>query len=108
MACPVWTKVGTAPGQQQQVEYFTVTHPFHPWRGRRIELIDCHRQWGQWRVYFLSEQGHTLHLLASWTDVGPRDPFVERSQGRAIARIEDLLELVKLTASSVKEIKPDM
>ncbi len=106
MAGSVWIQVGTAPGQQQQRQYFTVTHPFHPWRGRRIELIDCHRQWGQWRVYFLSEQGHTLHLPASWTDVGSRDPFVEQSQGRAIARVEDLLELVKMTVSSVKEIKP--
>jgi len=45
-------------------------------------------------------------LPASWTDVGSRDPFVEQSQGRAIARVEDLLELVKMTVSSVKEIKP--
>jgi len=97
---------GTAPRAQQHTQYCTVIHRFHPWQGRRIELIDCHRQWGQWRVYFLSEQGHTLHLPASWTDVGPRDPFVEQSQGRAIARVEDLLELVKMTGSSVKEIKP--
>jgi len=106
MAAPVWIQRGTAPRAQQHTQYFTVIHPFHPWRGRRIELIDCHRQWGRWRIYFLSEQGHRLHLPASWTDVGPRDPFVEQSQGRAIARVEDLLELVKMTGSSVKEIKP--
>lgn len=47
-----------------------------------------------------------LHLPASWTDVGPRDPFVEQSQGRAIARVEDLLELVKMTESNVKKITP--
>ena len=100
--------MGTAPGPPQDTPYFTVTHPFHPWRGRRIELIDCHRQWGQWRVYYLSEGGATLHLPASWTDVGPRDPFVQQSQGRAIARVEDLLELVKMTESSVKKIKPQV
>jgi glutathione S-transferase len=69
-------------------------------------LIGCRRQWGQWWVYFLSEGGHTLHLPASWTDIGPRDPFVEQSQGRAIARVEDLLDLVKVTAGGVKEITP--
>ena len=106
MARFVWIQVGTAPIPQQHTQYFTVRHPFHPWRGRRIELIDCHRQWGQWRVYYLSEGGGTVHLPASWTDVGPRDPFVEQSQGRAIARVEDLLELVKMTESSVKKIKP--
>jgi hypothetical protein len=106
MARLVWTRVRTAPRVQQHTQYFTVTHPFHPWRGRRIELIDCHWQWGQWRVSFFSEQGHTLYLPASWTDAGPRDPFVEQSQGRAIARVEDLLELAKMTERSVKEIKP--
>jgi hypothetical protein len=33
---------------------------------------------------------------------------VEQSQGRAIARVEDLLELAKLTAGSVKQNKPDV
>jgi len=47
-------------------------------------------------------------LPASWTDLGPRDPFVEQSQGRAIARVEDLLELAQMTASHVKEITPNM
>ena len=103
-----WIRQRTTPRAKQHTRYFTVTHPFHPWRGRRIELIDCHRQWGQWRVYFLSEQGHTVHLPASWTDMGPGDPFVEQSQGRAIARVEDLLELVKMIGRSVKVIKPNM
>jgi hypothetical protein len=85
-----------------------VTHPFHPWRGQQFELIDLRRRWGQWRVYYLTEQGHTAYLPASWTDAGHPDPFVEHAQGRAIARVEDLLELVKMTGSSVKEIKPRM
>ena len=45
-------------------------------------------------------------MPAGWTDWGPKDPFVEQSQGRAVARVEDLLELVKMTSSTVKEIKP--
>ena len=40
--------------------------------------------------------------------MGPKDPFVEQACGRAIARVEDLLELVKMVAESVKEIKPKM
>jgi hypothetical protein len=71
-------------------------------------LIDCQRRWGQWRVYYLTEGGHQAFLPASWTDVGPKDPFVEQAQGRAIARVEDLLELAKIASRSVKEIKPDM
>ena len=47
-------------------------------------------------------------MPAAWTDWGPKDPFVEQSQGRAIARVEDLLELVKMTSGAVNQIKPNM
>lgn len=47
-------------------------------------------------------------MPAAWTDFGPKDPFVEQSQGRAVARVEDLLELVKLVEKSVKTITPRM
>ncbi|MBE7503078.1 MAG: hypothetical protein HS113_22900 [Verrucomicrobiales bacterium] len=69
-------------------------------------MIDCQRRWGQWRVYYLTDNGVTAYLPASWTDVGPRDPFVEQAHGRAIARVEDLLELARLSTSRVKRITP--
>jgi hypothetical protein len=47
-------------------------------------------------------------MPANWTDVGPMDSFVEQSQGRAIARVADLLELVKMMARDVKGIKPNV
>jgi Family of unknown function (DUF5372) len=103
-----WRRARTAPDANQAKQFFIVTHPFHPWRGQRLELIDYQRRWGQWRVYFLSSAGTTGYLPAAWTDVGPKDPFVEQSQGRAIARVEDLLELVKMTSGAVNEIKPQV
>ena len=57
-------------------------------------------------MYYVTGKGLTAYLPAAWTDVGPKDPFVEESQGRAIARVGDLLELAQLTASSVKEMTP--
>ncbi len=99
---------GTAPCGTQPKEYFTIIHPFHPWRGRELELIECQRQWGVWRVCYLTEQGHRAYFPASWTDVGPRDPFVEQARGRAVARVGDLLELTRLIESSVKRITPTM
>jgi len=56
-------------------------------------------------VYHFTEDGQQAFLPASWTDVGPKDPFVEQAQGRAIARVEDLLELVQMVRRAVKEIK---
>jgi hypothetical protein len=97
-----------APNGDKAKQFFTVTHPFHPKKGQRFELIDCQRRWGQWRVYHLTEDGQQAFLPASWTDVGPRDPFVEQAEGRAIARIEDLLELTKMAAGDVNENKPQL
>ena len=47
-----------------------------------------------------------MHLPAAWTDLGPKDPFVDQAKGRAIARVEDLLELARITLERVKEITP--
>jgi len=104
--------VRTALRANQPQRFFTITHPFHPWRGRRFELINCRRRWGEWRVCYYTEDRQMAYLPASWTDVGPADVFLEQSQGRAIARAEDLLELAELMARqakhSVKENKPDV
>ena len=108
MARAVWSSSGTAPCAQQRTGYFTVTHPFHPWRGRRLEMVDCQRQCGQWRVYYLSQSGRRACLPAAWTDWGAPDPFVEQSRGRAIARVPDLLELAQLVVRNVKGITPNV
>ena len=57
-------------------------------------------------MYFVDETGVTGYLPASWTDVGPKDPFVEQSNGRAVARYEDLLALAELREMCVKRITP--
>lgn len=84
----------------------TVTHPFHPWQGKRFELVNCERRWGQWRVFFVTDDGELAYLPASWTDAGPRDPFVEQAAGRAVARWEDLLGLTAMVENRVKENRP--
>ena len=69
-------------------------------------MVDCQRQCEQWRVFYLSKSGRRAALPAAWTDWGPPDPFVEQSRGRAIARVQDLLELAQLVAEGVKRITP--
>lgn len=61
---------------------------------------------GKWRVDYRTAGGENGQLPAAWTDLGPKDPFVEQAQGRAIMRVEDLLELARITAELVKEITP--
>ena len=86
----------TAPKANEAKRFFTVTHPFHPWLGRRFELIDMRSRWGQWRVYYIAPAGPLAYMPASWTDAAPKDPFVELAHGRAMARVEDLLALAKM------------
>ena len=37
----------------------------------RFELIDRRQRWGQWRVYYVTENGCQSYMPASWTDTGP-------------------------------------
>jgi len=96
----------TAPHAEDAEQHFRVTHPFHPWRGRQFWFVDCRLCWGQWRVFYYTEDGQSAFFPASWTDVAQADPFVVLSRGRAFARFEDLLRLVDLIedlkASAVK------
>jgi len=86
----------TTPDADQSKQFFKITHPFHPQRGRRLELVSCRRRWGQWRVCYYTDDQQIAYLPASWTDAGPPDCFGEQSQGRAIAPPEDLLALAEL------------
>lgn len=59
-------------------------------------------------MYYLNAEGVIAYLPAAWTDVGPKDPFVEQARGRAIARVEDLLQLTKMVVDCVKQNTPTM
>src|ERR1700730_10405672 len=102
----------TAPFAEDLKQYFRVTHPFHPWRGRQFEFVDCRGCWVQWRVFYYTEDGQSAFFPAGWTDAGQADPFVTLSGGQAMYRFEDLLRLVKLIedlkGSTVKEIRPNV
>ncbi len=52
--------------------------------------------WGEDRVYFHDDQGRLKALSAGWTSIGPDDPFVRISAGRAAFRTVDLMKLVVL------------
>jgi hypothetical protein len=69
-------------------------------------MLNCERRWGEWRVSFYRSDGQLGYLPASWTDAGPPDPFVVQSQGRAIARPEDLDRLSQMIARGVRENAP--
>ena len=77
-------------------KHFRVTHPLHPLFGREFELIEYHKTWGEDRVTFRDAEGRLLSIVASCTDVGGIDPFVEIAAGRSFFRYEDLVRLADL------------
>ena len=77
-------------------QHFRVTHPFHPLFGREFELIEYHKTWGEDRAFFRDAEGHLQSIVASCTDVGGIDPFVEIAAGRSFFRYEDLMRLADL------------
>ncbi|MCP4398130.1 MAG: hypothetical protein GY801_12635 [bacterium] len=80
-------------------------HPYHPLYGKQFELIHYSKSWGEDRVQFYDEQGEHCSLPASWTDIGPEDPFVTISQGRSYFRVKDLLALVQLVQHLQEELE---
>ena len=77
-------------------KHFRVTHPFHPLFGCEFELIEYHKPWGEDRVFFSDAEGQLQSIVASCTDVGRDDPFVEIAAGRSFFRYEDLIRLADL------------
>jgi hypothetical protein len=51
---------------------------------------------GELRVFFFNTKGRKSSVPIDWTDLGPKDPFVAVSAGRAHFRVKDLLGLVHL------------
>jgi hypothetical protein len=71
-----------------------VIHPFHPLFGREFEVW-YFRHWGDERVNYY-DSGSEASIPIGFTDLRHPDPFVVISGDRALFRVGDLLELVRL------------
>ena len=89
---PAWIACNTADGAYQA----RVTHPFHPLHGQVLEVSDRRRLQDGERIYLEVAPGRTVWLPSSWTSLGPKDPWIVWSEGRALFRFDDLLQLAEL------------
>lgn len=76
-----------------------MTHPFHPWKGRRVEWREIKHNWGEERVLFCDGAGRLRSIPRGWTSLAPVDIFVVQAAGRVVFRTRDLLELADLLHS---------
>jgi len=88
----------TASHQNFDSKTFRIIHPFHPYRNIEFEIDHVKRIAYESRVFFFNTKGRKSSVPLYWTDIGPQDPFVAVSAGRALFRVADLLGLVRLIA----------
>jgi hypothetical protein len=86
----------TASHQNFDNKTFRIIHPFHPYRDIEFEIDHVKRIAYESRVFFFNKKGRKSSVPLHWTDIGPQDAFVTISAGRALFRVEDLLDLFRL------------
>ena len=86
----------TASYQNFDNKTFRIIHPFHPYKNTEFEIDSVKRIAYESRVFFFNTKGRKSSVPLDWTDIGPQDPFVAVSAGRAFFRVADLLGLVRL------------
>jgi hypothetical protein len=97
--------MSTAPDGNDQVQYFTITHPFHPLHREKFKIVSLRQSWGEDRVFYCQEDGRMTSLPACWTSVYEPHPFNVISKGRSVFRFQELLELTGLIDDFMSEGK---
>lgn len=73
-----------------------VTHPFHPLSGQRLPCVG--ERYNRYGMTLLLEAGDgaVYSVRPQWTDVVAPDPEIVLGGRRALFRLADLLELLRL------------
>jgi Family of unknown function (DUF5372) len=88
-----WRKASIADRGNDGAQVFTVTHPFHPLKGQKFEILVIRNNWGGDRVSYLGPGGRLRTLPLEWTDVHEPDLVVTIGAGRACFRADLLRQL---------------
>lgn len=82
-----------------------MTHPFHPLSGRQLVCVgERYTRYGP-RLLLRTDGDHVCSVPRQWTDVVAPDPEVVISEGRAVARLADLLELADLVLRLIERTR---
>ena len=97
--------MSTAPDGNDQVQYCTIVHSFHPLYNKKIQIVSLKQGWGEDRVFYRREDGCLTSMPACWTSIYEPHPFNAISEGRSVFRFQELLELVRLIEDFMSEGK---
>ena len=95
--------MSTAPDGNDQVQYCTITHPYHPLYGNKIQIVTLKQTWGEDRVFYRKEDNRITSIPVCWTSIYEPHPFNVISEGRSVFRFQELLELARLIDDFMQE-----
>jgi len=95
--------MSSAPDRNDQVQYCTIIHPFHPLYRETFKVVSLRQSWGEDRVFYCQQDGRITSVPACWTSIYEPHPFNVVSNGRSVFRFQELLELIRLTEDFVAE-----
>jgi Family of unknown function (DUF5372) len=78
------------------VQLVGITHPFHPFGGRRLVCLGERYNRSGKRLLLRVDDGTVCSVPPQWTDAVTPDLEFFMGQGRALLRVADLLELALL------------
>jgi UV DNA damage repair endonuclease len=73
-----------------------VTHPFHPLFARQLRCVGRRYNRHGERLLLQADDAAVWSVPPQWTDLASPDPEVVMSNGRALLRVADLMELIDL------------
>ena len=75
---------------------FRITHPFHPYTGRKFSVVARRHNWSEDRVYFHDDDKKLRSVPSQWTSLVSEDPVLVVGAGRASLSVAELLALAAL------------
>jgi hypothetical protein len=73
-----------------------ITHPFHPRKGQRFQVVSVRRVRGVDSVALRRASGETFFVPREWTDRADPSPYSQLAIGPLLVDFEHLLAVVEL------------
>ena len=98
----------TAHTDNPRLGWATITHPFHPLRNQRFEVLKTRRVAGTDTLILRHPDRGSYTVAREWTDWGLPDGFAGPSQTTRKFAVEPLLQLAALCAELTAHAQTDL
>ena len=93
---PAAGKRHSTAGLNRFTDEFTITHPFHPMKGKTFKFFERKIIWGDDRILYEKEPGHKASIPTNFTNISEEDPFIAVSNGRSHMTFDSMISLFEI------------